>query len=150
MPAFGPRPVGGMTRGGSHQLAQDLIAISERMTTAVAAGDDSAYDRYFSPDLELHEHVTGLPQSGVFHGPNGVRQCMAIQNSTWKKTWSFTRFQYTDDILIVYEQITWANYKTGKAPMIPAIGVHRFRDGLICRMDIYITDEEALRNTLVP
>ena len=131
-------------------MAQDLIALSEKLTTEVAAGDDSAYERYFAPDLELHEHITGVPQSGVFFGPDGVRKCMAIQNATWKKTWEFTRFQYSDDMLIVYEQIVWANYQTGKAPMIPAIGVHRYRDGLIYRIDVYITDEDALRDTLVP
>jgi hypothetical protein len=75
---------------------------------------------------------------------------MATQNATWKKTWDFTRFQYGDDMVIMYEQIVWDNYKTGKAPLIPAIGIHRYRDGLISRMDIYITDEDALRDTLVP
>jgi hypothetical protein len=131
-------------------MPQDLLALSERLTTEIAAGDDSAYERYISEDNELHEHIDGVPQSGVFHGPDGVRQCMAIQNSTWKKSWEFTRFVYGDDVVIMYEQIVWANYKTGKAPMIPAIGIHRYQDGLICRMDIYITDEDALRDTLLP
>lgn len=131
-------------------MSQDLLALSERLTTEIAAGDDSAYERYISPDLELHEHITGLPQSGVFHGLDGVRTCMSIQNSTWKKTWKFTRFAYGDDIVIMYEEIVWDNYKTGKAPMIPAIGIHRYKDGMIVRMDVYITDEDALRDTLVP
>jgi SnoaL-like domain len=131
-------------------MAHDLLALSERMIAEIAAGDDSAYERYMTVDHELHEHVGGLPQSGVFYGPDGVRQCMAIQNATWKKTWKFTRFAYGEDTVIMFEQIVWDNFQTGKAPMIPAIGVHRYRDGLICRMDIYITDEDALRDTLVP
>jgi SnoaL-like protein len=131
-------------------MPTDLIAIAKRMTDEVAAGDDSAYDRYFTDDLELHEHIEGVPQSGVFHGQDGVRKCMAIQNATWKKTWKFTRWQYGEDLIIVYEEIVWANFKTGKAPMIPAIGVHKYRDGRICRIDVYITDEDALRDTLVP
>jgi hypothetical protein len=130
-------------------MAQDLISIAKRMTDEVAAGDDTAYDRYFTEDLELHEHIEGVPQSGVFRGRDGVRNCMAIQNATWKKTWKFTRWQYDDELLIAYEEIVWANYKTGKAPMIPAIGVHKYRDGRICRIDVYITDEDALRDTLV-
>lgn len=128
----------------------DLIALSDKLTSEIAAGDDTAYERYLAPDLELHEHVTGLPQSGVFYGPDGVRQCMAIQNSVWKKTWRFSKFQPSDDLLIAYELITWDNYKTGKAPTIPAIGVHRYRDGLVYRMDVYIVDEDALRDSLVP
>lgn len=131
-------------------MANDLLALSERLTTEVAAGDDSAYERYISPENELHEHIAGLPQSGVFHGPDGVRSCMKIQNSTWKKTWDFTRFQYGDDRVIMYEVISWSSYETGKSATIPAIGVHTYRDGLIVRMDIYITDEDALRATLVP
>jgi hypothetical protein len=132
-------------------MAQDLIAIAERMTSdVVASGDDSAYDRYFTDDVELHEHIQGVPQSGVFHGRDGMRKAMAIQNSTWKKTWTFTRWQYDDETLIVYEEIVWDNYETGKAPKIPAIGVHRYRDGQICRIDVYITDEDALRDSLVP
>jgi hypothetical protein len=132
-------------------LARDLAALSAKMVNEIAAGDDSAYDRYMAPDMELHEHIEGVPQSGVHIGPDGCRHCMAVQNATWNKTWKFTRFQYTDDILIILEEIVWANIKTGKAPMIPAIGVHRYNeDGLVCRMDIYITDEDALRDTLIP
>jgi hypothetical protein len=131
------------------KLARDLIAIAERMTTEVATGDDTAYDRYFTEDLELYEHAQGLPQSGVFRGRDGARKAMAIQNAIWKKTWTFTRFQYDDDTLIVYEEIVWDNMKTGKAPMIPAIGVHRYRGDKIYRMDVYITDEQGLRDTLV-
>lgn len=129
-------------------MARDLIVIAERMTTDVATGDDGAYDRYFTEDMELHEHAKGLPQSGVFRGPDGARKAMAIQNAIWKKSWNFTRFQYDDDTLIIYEEIVWDNPKTGKAPMIPAIGVHRYRGDRICRMDVYITDEAGLRDTL--
>jgi hypothetical protein len=131
-------------------VAEDLLALSKRLTDEVAAGDDSAYERYLAPDLELHEHIDGVPQSGVWHGPDGCRKCMATQNATWKKTWRFTRFQHSEDTVIMYEVITWDNYETGKAPTIPAIGIHRYRDGMIYRMDIYITDEDALRDSLVP
>jgi hypothetical protein len=78
-----------------------------------------------------------------------MRKAMAVQNATWKKTWTFKRFQHSDDTLIVFEEIVWDNYKTGKAPMIPAIGVHKYRGDQICRIDVYITDEDALRDTLV-
>jgi hypothetical protein len=130
-------------------MGTDLLAIAQRMTDDAVAGDDTIYDRYFTEDVELHEHITGVPQSGVFHGRDGMRTAMSVQNATWKKTWTFTRFQHSDDTLIVYEQIIWDNYKTGKAPMVPAIGVHKYRGDRICRIDVYITDEDALRDTLV-
>jgi hypothetical protein len=138
--------------GGIPPMAQDLIAIAEKWCTAAVAGDDTAYDsdRYFAEDLKVYYYIEGVPQSGVFYGPEGVRRCMGIMNATWKKTWTFKYFQYGDDLLIVYEDIIWANHDTCKTARVPAIGVYKYRDGLICRIDVYVTDEDALRDTLVP
>jgi hypothetical protein len=128
----------------------DLIALAEQKGAEILAEGPSAMERHFTEDFELHQHIEGVPQSGVFRGLDGLRRCMEITDGTWKRTMQFTRFQYGDDLLIVYEEIVWANHETGKAPMIPAISVHRYRDGMVCRIDAYITDEDALRDTLGP
>jgi hypothetical protein len=104
-----------------------------------------------TPDVEIHEPAS-LPQGGVHKGHDAWLELHHIMRSLWEQkvetvhVWDLPE----DDVIVLYSMMDWTAKATGRQIRFPAVEVLTFRDGLICKVEIFHQDAKAVLDTLQP
>jgi ketosteroid isomerase-like protein len=104
-----------------------------------------------TPDVEIHEPAS-LPQGGVHKGHDAWLELHHTMRSLWEqkvetvRVWDLPE----DDVIVLYSIMDWTAKATGRQIRFPAVEVLTFRDGLICRVEIFHQDAKAVLDTLQP
>jgi ketosteroid isomerase-like protein len=104
-----------------------------------------------TPDVEIHEPAS-LPQGGVHKGHDAWLELHHLMRSLWEQkvetvhVWDVP----DDDVIVLYSMMDWTAKATGRQIRFPAVEVLTFRDGLICKVEIFHQDAKAVLDTLQP
>jgi ketosteroid isomerase-like protein len=104
-----------------------------------------------TPDVEIHEPAS-LPQGGVHKGHDAWLELHQTMRSLWEQkvetvhVWDLPE----DDVIVLYSMMDWTAKDTGRQIRFPAVEVLTFRDGLICKVEIFHQDAKAVLDTLQP
>jgi hypothetical protein len=104
-----------------------------------------------TPDVEIHEPAS-LPQGGVHKGHDAWLELHHTMRSLWEQkvetlhVWDLPE----DDVIVLYSMMDWTAKATGRQIRFPAVEVLSFRDGLICKVEIFHQDVKAVLDTLEP
>lgn len=52
------------------------------------------------------------------------------------------------DLIVLYSQMEWTAKETGKTATFPAVELLHFRDGLICKVEMFLQDTKVVLDTL--
>jgi ketosteroid isomerase-like protein len=102
-------------------------------------------------DIEVHEPGC-LPQGGVHKGKDAFVELHHTMRALWEQkaeilhVWDAPE----DDVVVVYSNMEWTAKATGKKIRFPAVNVLHFRDGLICKAEVFHQDPKAVLETLTP
>lgn len=137
------------SKGGQY-LETNLEIMRRFLETMQAGNPEETCHRFLSEDFELHE-PPGLPQAGVFRGQEAPIRVGALYRGIWDVTVEHMELweAAADDVVFSRYTMTWTAKKTGKSMTQPVVEINRFRDGRLCRMDVYHFDPIGLCATLV-
>jgi ketosteroid isomerase-like protein len=102
-------------------------------------------------DVEIHEPAS-LPQGGVHKGHDAWLELHHTMRSLWEQkvetvhVWDLPE----DDVIVLYSMMDWTAKATGRRIRFPAVEVLTFRDGLVCKVEIFHQDAKAVLDTLQP
>ena len=128
------------------------LEIMKRFLAQFQSGDwEGACKAYIAEDFECHE-PNGLPQEGVFRGPNASIEISNIYRGIWDVDFSADQLEYweAEDADIVFSRyvITWTSKETGKSITQPVCEINTFKDGKIQKMEVFHFDPIGLMKTL--
>lgn len=104
-----------------------------------------------TPDVEIHEPMS-LPQGGVHVGHDAWRTMHHTMRELWdqkveiRHVWDVPE----DDVLVLYTDMEWTAKATGRTIRFPVVETLWYRDGLICKIEIFHQDQQAILETLEP
>jgi ketosteroid isomerase-like protein len=126
---------------GQAEFSDDLT--SDKASNAVLAAA--------TPDVEIHEPAS-LPQGGVHKGHQAWLELHHTMRSLWEQKVETLRVwdMAEDDVIVLYSMMDWTAKATGRQIRFPAVEVLTFRDGLICKVEIFHQDAKAVLDTLQP
>lgn len=105
----------------------------------------------FTPDYEIIEPPS-LPHGGVYKGREEWLKMNEKMRSLWSQKVKPTRIWDVpeDDVIILYSDMEWTAKATGRTVRFPAVEVLHFRDGLICKVEMFLQDTKVILDTLEP
>jgi ketosteroid isomerase-like protein len=103
----------------------------------------------FTPDIEMVEPPS-VPFGGVYRG---VDAYLTMRNRTaelWEQTLTDDHiWEVTDsDIIVKYSSMQFVARATNRVARFPSVQVIWFRDGRICRVEVFFQDSGVLLETL--
>lgn len=105
----------------------------------------------FTPDFEVIEPPS-LPHGGHHKGRDEWREMHHKMRADWAQ--KVTPVKVMDfpeeDLIVLYSQMEWTANKTGKTATFPAVELLHFRDGLICKVEMFLQDTKVVLDTLQP
>jgi ketosteroid isomerase-like protein len=126
---------------GQAEFSEDLTSDTASNAMLAAA----------TPDVEIHEPAS-LPQGGVHTGYEAWLELHHTMRSLWEQkvdtvhVWDVPE----DNVIVLYSMMDWTAKATGRQIRFPAVEVLTFRDGLICKVEIFHQDAKAVLDTLEP
>lgn len=103
----------------------------------------------FTPDFEVVEPPS-LPQGGVHKGRDAWLKLHELMRSLWvqkvmpQHIWDLPE----QDLIVLYSTMEWTANATGRTVTFPAIELLHFRDGLICKVEMFLQDTKVILDTL--
>jgi hypothetical protein len=103
----------------------------------------------YAEDFELVEPPS-LPHGGVHRGRDEWIAMHEKMRSLWHQKLTIDHIWEPpgEDMIILYSTMEWTAVATGKTVTFPAIELLHFRDGLICKIEMYLQDTKAILDTL--
>jgi len=103
----------------------------------------------FTDDFEIVEPAS-LPHGGSYKGLEEWARMSAKMKSIWDQSVKPTRVLDVPehDLIVLCTDMEWTAKATGKTVRFPAVELLHFRDGQICRVEIFPSDTKAILDTL--
>ena len=114
----------------------DAVARANRKTlidalSSLMAGGEAAFWAIYDPDVVFHE-APGLPYGGAHHGLEATKSAFAEMCATYADMHTVFEAVLADqDIVILYQTITFKVAANGNTGTLPVSEMFRFRDGKV-------------------
>lgn len=133
-----------MAAVGPHLTTDSNLAIVERFTTALRAGDFDEMGRLLHDDFVVHE-AGGLPYSGDYHGLSGFRDLLdTINDAMTLSPGPITREPLGEGAVVGRFSLTFTARATGNSVEMNIIEVYTVRGTKIVELDVYYKDPSAV------
>lgn len=105
----------------------------------------------FTEDYQVVEPPS-LPHGGVHQGREAWMKMHGTMRSLWSQkivpadVWDVPEA----DLIVLHSHMEWTAHSTGRTARFPAVELLHFRDGLICKVEMFMQDTKVVLDTLDP
>jgi ketosteroid isomerase-like protein len=126
-------------------MSQENVEVARRSIDAFSRGDLDAVLETLAPEFEMHPSGRFMDTQRVYRGREGWTEFWRDFRAAWKDVAvSIERIEAIDDRVLILGKIGGEGRESGVAVEAEAAWVHTVNDGLIVRVQIFATWEEAL------
>lgn len=130
---------------------QRLVAQAEFEKDLTSNQAQDAMVASFTEDFEVVEPPS-LPHGGVHRGREAWLEMHKTMRSLWSQKvkpvhiWDVPEA----DLIVLNSEMEWTANATGRTATFPAVELLHFRDGLICKVEMFLQDTKVVLDTLEP
>jgi ketosteroid isomerase-like protein len=126
-------------------MSRENVEIVREAWDAWSRGDAAALFEFYDPEVEWDMSHSYVPDMGVFHGHEGIREFFGEWRAFFAEYWAEAQefIEVGDSVIVRVHQGGRGRSSTVGVEMPAYWQLYRLRDGRAVRVEIYRDEEEA-------
>jgi uncharacterized protein len=126
-------------------MSRENVEIVREAWDAWSRGDMAALFEFYDPEVEWDMSHSYVPDMGVFHGHEGIREFFGEWRAFFAEYWAEAQefIEVGDSVIVRVHQGGRGRSSTVGVEMPAYWQLYRLRDGRAVRVEIYRDEEEA-------
>jgi ketosteroid isomerase-like protein len=126
-------------------MSRENVEIVREAWDAWSRGDTAALFEFYDPEVEWDMSHSYVPDMGVFHGHEGIREFFGEWRAFFAEYWAEAQefIEVGDNVIVRVHQGGRGRSSTVGVEMPAYWQLYRLRDGRAVRVEIYRDEEEA-------
>jgi ketosteroid isomerase-like protein len=126
-------------------MSRENVEIVREAWDAWSRGDTAALFEFYDPEVEWDMSHSYVPDMGVFHGHEGIREFFGEWRAFFAEYWAEAQefIEVGDSVIVRVHQGGRGRSSTVGVEMPAYWQLYRLRDGRAVRVEIYRDEEEA-------
>lgn len=127
-------------------MSRENVEIVREAWDAWSRGDTAALFEFYDPEVEWDMSHSYVPDMGVFHGHEGIREFFGEWRAFFAEYWAEAQefIEVGDSVIVRVHQGGRGRSSTVGVEMPAYWQLYRLRDGRAVRVEIYRDETEAL------